>query len=85
MSLKSKCCGAKVKVVMSGDFIGDNPNTQGIGTCHYECLKCKEACNVIYTERRTWTRKPQTQIIPNKKKNKLSKAEIKKFLKEEDF
>jgi len=87
MSLKSKCCKAKVKGVMSGDFIGDNPATQRIGTCHYECLKCGEACDVIYVERRTWSRKPQTQIIPNKKKNqvKLTKQEIDKFRREEDF
>jgi hypothetical protein len=81
MSERSKCCNAKVKVVMSGDFFGDTPKTQRIGTCHYVCLKCKEACDVIYIKRRTWNRNPAEQIIPDKRR-RIRKKDIEKDIEE---
>ena len=79
MALKSKCCKAKVKSNMSSDFIGDNPNTQKIGTCYYICTACEEPCNVISIKRKMWNRNPQTQIIPDKRKkikNNIIKKEM---------
>lgn len=43
----SECCLAETTIVMSADFIGDNPNTMKIGTCHFMCLKCGEPCDII--------------------------------------
>lgn len=85
---KSLCCNAKVKVVISPDFYGDNPKTQQIGTCHYECIKCKKVCDVYLKERKIWIRNPKTQIIPNKKKlkfTKLTPKEIQEIRMNEDF
>lgn len=78
---RSKCCGAKVRVVMSKDFFGDNPNTQTIGTCHYVCLKCGEPCDIYFKERRTWIRNPKTQIQKDKRQIILKK-EINKEIEE---
>jgi uncharacterized C2H2 Zn-finger protein len=84
VSERSQCCNAKVRVIMSKDFFGDNPNTQIIGTCHYECLKCHQACDVIFRARKTWTINPATKIIPNKRKQskKLNKKELEKLAEE---
>lgn len=43
-NIKSKCCNAEVKAVCSDDF-GDKEDRGG-QTCHYECLKCGEACDI---------------------------------------
>lgn len=71
---KSNCCNSKVKV-------------EGRTTLCYVCLKCGEACDVHSNQRKTWTRNPKEQITPNKKKdwNKLTRNEIKNFLKMEDY
>ena len=85
---RSKCCNAKVRVIMSKDFFGDDPNTQKMGTCHYECTKCHKDCDIFYVQRRTWKINPKTRIRPNKKKkdwNKLTKKEIEHMRKWEDF
>jgi hypothetical protein len=78
VSERSQCCNAKVRVVMSKDFFGDNPKTQIIGTCYYVCKKCGKACDVIFRARKTWTINPATRIAPNKKRQlkKLTKREI---------
>jgi hypothetical protein len=87
-SARSKCCNAKVRAVMSEDFFGDTPKTQRIGTCHYECLKCKEACDVYYKERVVANRNTETQVHKDKRKkftDKLTKEEIEFYRKNEDF
>jgi hypothetical protein len=53
---RSKCCDARVKVV-------------GRTTLHYECTKCGEACDIFFTNRRTWTINPKTRVVPNTKKS----------------
>jgi hypothetical protein len=72
---RSKCCGAKIKVV-------------GRTALHYECLKCKEPCDIYIKERKIWARNPKTQILGDKRaktKNKLTKKEVEDFRKNEDF
>ena len=71
---RSLCCSAKVKIV-------------GQTTRYYVCLKCKQACDIYFKERGVWNRNPKTQVIESKKNdvNKLTKAEIRKLLKEENF
>lgn len=44
--LVSKCCNAKISVVMTPDFPGDDVATMTVGTCHFECRKCGEACDI---------------------------------------
>ncbi len=44
--LTSKCCDAEVIIVMSPDFPGDDVATMVIGTCHYQCKNCGEACDI---------------------------------------
>ncbi len=42
----SDCCNHPV--IVSGpspDFIGDDPKTMRIGTCHYICTRCGAACS----------------------------------------
>ena len=51
---RSACCNAKVKVV-------------GQVTMCYVCLKCKQACNVLFRRRGKWTINPKTQIQKSKK------------------
>ena len=88
VSERSKCCNAKVRVVMSGDFFGDTSKTQRIGTCHYECLKCKEDCDVYYKERVVANRNTGTQVHKDKRKKfveKLTQKEIEEFRRNEDF
>jgi len=86
---KSSCCRTRVKFSdPSPDFIGDDPKIMKIGTCYVICTKCGKACDIYVPIRKTWTRNPKTQIIPNKKKQiteKLTRKEIEKFRKEEDF
>jgi len=87
-NLKSTCCNAVAKVEMTSDFIGDNPKTMRVGTCHYICTKCQEVCDVYLKQRKTWTRNPKTQIIGDKrakKEKKLTKKEIEEFRRNEDF
>lgn len=75
LSERSKCCGAKVRVI-------------GRTTLHYECLKCKEACDIYIKERKTWERNPKTQVLEDKReeeKNKLTKQEITEIRRNEDF
>lgn len=87
-NLRSDCCNADIKVSMSADFIGDNPDIMRIGTCSYYCTKCNEACNVHVNKRKTWKINPAPRIIEDKrekKTQKLTKREIKKILQEEDF
>jgi hypothetical protein len=75
ISERSLCCNSKVVV-------------RGKTTMYYVCLKCGEACDVYYTERKVWTRNPKTQILGDKRakeKNKLTKKEIEEFRKNEDF
>ena len=43
----SKCCKAEIITIMSPDFIGDNPKTMKIGTCHFGCSKCNKPCDII--------------------------------------
>lgn len=74
-TLRSKCCNGKVK-------------TQGKTTMYYVCLKCKEACDVIFVERKTWTRNPATQVQGDKREKRkrlFTDKEIREFLKHEDF
>lgn len=51
---RSKCCNAKVKVV-------------GNVTMYHVCTKCKEACDVFFTERKMWEISPETRVVPNTK------------------
>jgi len=44
---RSECCNAKVKVLMSPDFLEDDPKKMTIGTCSFTCSKCHKACDVI--------------------------------------
>ena len=44
--LKSKCCNAKVSIVMSPDFPGDDVKTMEIGTSYFKCEECGNACDV---------------------------------------
>jgi hypothetical protein len=44
----SNCCKAYVIGTMSGDFIGDKPETMTVGTCYFVCSKCNKPCD-IYT------------------------------------
>lgn len=71
---RSKCCNAKVRVA-------------GKTTLHYVCNQCQNPCEVIFVPRKTWTRNPATQIIPNAKCKapKLTKKEIREILLHEDF
>ncbi len=61
---RSKCCNAKVKVV-------------GKTTLYHICLKCKKACDVYFTIRKTWTRNPATQVQKDKRE-KMRKKELDK-------
>jgi hypothetical protein len=47
-NLKSKCCGAPVKLGGTADFAecGDSDVSQ-IGTCHFECSACGKPCGII--------------------------------------
>jgi len=65
---KSKCCGAKVKVVIAKDFFGDVPR-QLIGTSYYVCTKCNCACDIIIPIRKAFKINPKTRVQPNKKKD----------------
>jgi hypothetical protein len=49
----SKCCGEAVRIEMSSDFIGDDPDTQEIGTAHYVCTKCNKACQPVSKNKRS--------------------------------
>jgi hypothetical protein len=87
-NLKSQCCNAEARVDMSPDFEGDNPKTMQMGTCCYMCTKCHQPCDVYLKERKTWTRNPKTQIIPDKREKKrkmFTEKELKQIHKEEDF
>jgi hypothetical protein len=44
--LKSKCCQAEVKMIMSPDFPGDSTQTMVISTCHYHCKQCGKDCDI---------------------------------------
>lgn len=44
---KSKCCNVDVIWIMTPDFLGDNPETMRVGTCHFKCENCKKDCDVI--------------------------------------
>jgi hypothetical protein len=44
--LKSRCCDAEAIIVMSPDFPGDDIKTMVVGTCHYQCKQCGEACDI---------------------------------------
>jgi len=47
----SHCCEAEVRLSdMSPDFIGDDPATQKVGTCHFICTKCEQACTPVLKE-----------------------------------
>lgn len=64
-NLKSTCCFANITV-------------QGITSKYAVCSKCKQPCNITFKSRKQWGRKPQTQVIPNKKKQsktRLTKKE----------
>lgn len=87
-NLKSQCCNAEVKVDMSPDFVGDNPKTMLIGTCCWICNKCKQPCDIYFKERKTWTRNPVEQVVPNKKRKKSTKLtpkELKEIHQSQDF
>lgn len=74
-SERSKCCGAKVKVI-------------GKTTLHYQCLKCKKPCDVYFVQRKFWKINPSTKIIPNKKRRKsikLTPKELREIHRNEDF
>jgi hypothetical protein len=85
----SNCCRAEIKFSeFAPDFIGDNSKEMKIGTCSAICIKCNKSCNFYVPIRKTWNRKPQTQIIPNKKKQKSTKLtpkELQELHKNEDF
>jgi L-lactate utilization protein LutB len=86
--LKSTCCGVDIKVDMSPDFIGDNPKTMQVGTCCYMCSKCNQPCDVYANTRKTWNRNPATKVKGDERgkfKEKLTKKEIDKIRKNEDF
>jgi len=87
-NLKSLCCNAKVKISMSPDFFGDTPKTQIIGTCHYTCTKCNQACDIYSNSRKTWKINPSTKVKGDnrdKEKDKLTKKEIEEIRRNEDF
>ncbi len=71
ITIKSKCCNAKVKVI-------------GKVTMYYVCLKCKKACDIIFIQRKVWTKNPNTKVENNNKiyNRKKSKQQLRK-LKEE--
>ena len=82
---KSLCCGAPVTVDWgTPNFIGDkNPI---IGTANFICTECNEPCDILPKPRRTWKINPATRIKPNKKKGRMfTAAEIREFLRNEDF
>lgn len=70
--LKSTCCDAPVKINDAGLF----------------CTKCHNPCDYTVKVRKTWEINPKTRIAPNKKQknlDKLSKEEIERYRKSEDF
>jgi len=76
---KSKCCKAKVKIVMAKDFFGDVPK-QLIGTCYYICCKCNNPCDIFFPVRKKFKINPKTRVQPNKKRKKLTKQNTKKLI-----
>jgi L-lactate utilization protein LutB len=81
--IKSACCKAPIiSSEPAPDFIGDkNPS---VGTCCCICTKCNKPCNFYIPIRRTWTINPKTKVKGDEREE-LTKKEIKKILKEEDF
>jgi L-lactate utilization protein LutB len=81
--IKSACCKAPIiSSEPAPDFIGDkNPS---VGTCCCICTKCNKPCNFYIPIRRTWIINPKTKVKGDEREE-LTKKEIKKILKEEDF
>lgn len=71
ISVKSKCCNAKVKII-------------GKITMFYLCTKCKNACDIIFINRKMWNINPATKIKKSKKlyDRKKGKRKLNKQLKE---
>jgi hypothetical protein len=82
--LKSTCCDAPVKIGGVGDF----NDKDKVCTLYSVCTKCGNPCDIKSTVRKTWEINPKTRIAPNKKQknlDKLSKEEIERYRKSEDF
>lgn len=79
----SDCCHSEITTRGGlSDFSSDKCEV----TMWMECNKCHQPCNVFLNKRKTWEINPKTRIVPNKKRDiKLTKKEIAKILKEEDF
>jgi len=79
-NLKSLCCNEKVTIVMTKDFYGDNPDKMEIGTCHYQCNKCKKACDIFVKNRIKINMNTSTKVKGDdraKIKDRQTKKEIK--------
>ena len=66
-NLKSSCCNAKIKICGIGDF----NDRDRVCTCHYECLKCGQPCNIHLKEKKSST--------------KLTPKELKEIHQTQDF
>ena len=88
-NLKSTCCNAEITYSeLSSDFSGDKIENMTYGTISCICTGCKQPCNIYLKVRNAWKINPVTKVIGDKRvkeKNKLTKKEIRKILKEEDF
>ena len=64
----SKCCGAEATMVISPNFIGDDPESMEVGTCHFVCSKCGKECNAEEKNGKLIVKKNQRYICYYKPK-----------------
>lgn len=75
-TIKSKCCNARVDISIHGEHLTT------------KCSKCGKDCLSISCPRRTWKRKPVTQVQQDKREQKarmFSTKELREFHEKEDF
>lgn len=82
---KSQCCNAPIRL---GGELGDFKDSDKACTLYAICTKCNNPCDIKSQTRKTWNINPSTKIQKDERKkfqDKLTKKEIQRYLKEEDF